>query len=257
MDTWLAGRQIINAELVDALPHAKYANLRRAIGQTIQSVKRRGKFIIVPLDGNDELIIHLGMTGIITPQKPEKHLRVVLELSPGINPQLYFKDTRRFGRFLVVPAGDYTSLPTLHKLGVEPLGQDFSQQHFHQQLQRSNTAIKSYLLSQRPVAGVGNIYADEALWASKIHPLTSAKRVSKAKAGKLREAIIKILAASIEAQGTTLNDYRTVNGEVGAYLNELKAYGHDGQACQRCGTMIEKIVVAGRGTHFCPQCQQR
>jgi len=123
-------------------------------------------------------------------------------------------------------------------------------------LQKSSTAIKTYLLSQKPVAGVGNIYADEALWQTEIHPLTPSNKVPAKKIPMLREAIVDILKKSIEAQGTTLNDYRTVNGEVGSYISELKAYGHSGEPCQRCGTIIEKSVVGGRGTHSCPQCQK-
>ena len=253
---WLSRRLIKQARRAQAPAGPKYANLERADGQRIQAVNRRGKFLLLPLSGGDELIIHLGMTGIISPAKPAKHLRVVVQLSGRDNRTLYFQDTRRFGRFLVVPAGDYRCLPTLHKLGPEPLEAGFSDAGFYAALQRSRSPIKAYIMGQRPVAGVGNIYTDESLWRARIHPLTPARQVARAKVVALREAIITVLEASIIAQGTTLNDYRTVNGEVGAYLEELNAYGHAGRPCSRCATLFQRIVVGQRGTTFCPRCQR-
>lgn len=266
LEPWLTGRTILRAERVDAPAGPKYAHLDLAEGQRITSVERRGKFLLMPLahPGReadeappDQLVIHLGMTGIITPEPPQTHERVRLTLDPGVNPTLHFQDVRRFGRFLVLPGGDPATLPTLAAMGPEPLSAGFTVDAFRQALRRSDTAIKTYLLSQRPVAGVGNIYADEALWLTRIHPAMPASRIArdKGKVAALRDAIRKVLQASIEAQGTTLNDYRTVNGEVGAYLEHLNAYGHDGEPCRRCGTDLRKIVLAARGTHYCPRCQ--
>lgn len=252
LEPYLTGRTILKAERVDAPDGPKYANLARAAGQRIAGVIRRGKFLILPL-GADELIIHLGMTGVLSPSPPARHLRVRLELSG--KGALYFKDTRRFGRFLVVAAGEYSSLPTLAALGPEPLDEAFSEKAFAAALERSAMPIKSYLLSQRPVAGIGNIYADEALWRARIHPLTPAREVPEHRVGPLRDAIREVLTASLAAQGTTLNDYRTVNGEVGGYLSELDVYGHAGEPCPRCNTPIAKITLGGRGTHLCPMCQ--
>ena len=257
LEPWLTGRRILSAERRDAPEGPKYADLERASGQTIKSVDRRGKFLILPLDAGDDLIIHLGMTGIITPQDPEKHVRVRLELSEGENPVLYFQDVRRFGRFLVVPRGDYQTLPTLHKMGPEPLSDDFNAEQFRDALAKSSTPVKTYLLSQKPVSGVGNIYADEALWGAKIHPETPASRVAERQIPLLVTMIKDVLEASIKVQGTTLQDYRTVNGEVGAYLEQLNAYGQSEEPCPRCGTPISKIVVGGRGTHFCRKCQKK
>ena len=257
LEPWLKNRKILEARHVDAPEGPKYERLEYAAGQTILSVNRRGKFLLLPLSEGDELVIHLGMTGIISPKPFEKHVRVRLKLEGSENNNLYFQDVRRFGRFLVVPQGDYSSLPTLHKMGPEPLSDDFNAKQFTKALANSSTAIKPYLLSQKPVSGVGNIYADEALWGAKIHPLTPANKVPKRQIPLLVDMIKDVLEASIKAQGTTLNDYRTVNGEVGAYLNELKAYGHTEEPCVRCGTALSKIVVAGRGTHFCKQCQKQ
>lgn len=254
LEPWLRHTHISHAALVDAPEGKKYANLTRCIGQEILAVQRRGKFLILPLSQGDELIIHLGMTGILTPKMPEKHLRVKLELHNA--PTLYFQDTRRFGRFLVVAAGDYQSLPTLHTLGIEPFDADFTPEYLAEQLSKSRSAIKTYLLSQKPVAGLGNIYADEVLWRVNIHPRMPSKAVPQSVMVEMRDAIVDILQKSIEAQGTTLNDYRTVSGEVGAYLEQLHAYGHAGEPCGRCGVLLEREVIGGRSSHFCPQCQK-
>lgn len=239
----------------------KYRDIQRARGQRIEAVRRRGKFLILPLSGGDEAIVHLGMTGVVTADRPgdgqAAHERVRLDLSGEPPSCLHFVDPRRFGRFLVVPAGRYDGLPTLAALGPEPLEDGFTDEAFLTALRRSRMAIKTYLLSQRPVAGVGNIYADEALWRARVHPETPAASLSSRRAKELRSAIRAVLAASIEAQGTTLNDYRTVNGEVGAYLEQLDAYGHAEEPCPRCGTSMRRSVVGQRGTVHCPRCQRR
>lgn len=250
------GRTVAAAELVEASPGPKYVGLERSVGQTILGVRRRGKFLVVPLSLGDDLIIHLGMTGVLSAEPSPKHVRVKLTLDEGPNPEVYFQDVRRFGRFLVVPSGLYEGLPTLDKMGPEPLEPGFTDAGFYRALQASAMPVKPYLLSQRPVSGVGNIYADEALWMAKLHPLVPAKAISKAKAYSLAAAIREVLRASIAAKGTTLQDYRTVNGEVGGYLERLRVYGHEGDPCPRCGRPISKTVVAGRGTHFCGHCQR-
>ena len=208
-------------------------------------------------DRRHDLVIHLGMTGVVRRDPPDAHLRVRLELDPGPDPVLYFEDTRRFGRFLVTDAGSYGDLPTLAGMGPEPLSEEFTPAAFHAALRRSRAAVKTWILTQKPVAGVGNIYADEALWRARVHPRTPADRVSKAKAKALRDAIRDVLASAVERQGTTLRDYRTVNGNVGAYADQLEVYGHPEEPCPRCGTPLRKIVLGGRGTHFCPRCQRR
>ncbi len=253
---WLVGRRILTARRVDAPPGPKYVNLETAAGQTILAVDRRGKFLVLPLDGGDELVIHLGMTGVISPDKPGSHIRVRLELDGSKDTQLYFRDVRRFGRFLVAPNGDHSFLPTLYNMGPEPLSDAFTVQVLSLGLD-SSTAIKTRLHSQRPVAGLGNIYIDEVLWMTKIHPLTASRRVSMKKVRALRDAIQQVLAKSIEAQGTTLMDYRMVNGRPGSFIGELNAYGRAGQPCHRCATPLQRIVVGQRSTHFCPRCQKR
>ncbi len=256
---------MLAVERVDAPMGPKTAGLERAVGQRIEAVTRRGKFLLLPLRpatptpsaGRDELVVHLGMTGVLSPRPPAAHLRLLLRLDGAAPDVLYVQDARRFGRVLVVPSGDYRTLPTLAAMGPEPLGDAFTVAAFAAALARSTQPVKAFLLSQRPVAGVGNIYADEALWRARVHPASPARALSRPKVRALHAAIREVLAAAVELQGTTLYDYRTVNGEVGAYLDELDAYGHDGDPCPRCGTPLLRIVVGQRGTHHCPRCQRR
>lgn len=256
LEPWLTRRTIVRARRADAPAGPKYADLERADGQRIEAVTRRGKFLLLPLSRGDELVIHLGMTGIVSHTAPPAHLRVVVQLSGKCKSTLYFRDTRRFGRFLVLPGGDRSVLPSLRHMGPEPLSDAFNAASFHAALS-SSSAIKTFLLSQRPVAGLGNIYIDEALWRARIHPLTPARKLTRAKAALLRDVIVDVLVASIAAQGTTINDYRTVEGEIGEFSKQLDAYGHDGDPCPRCGRTIQRIVVGARGTHFCAACQRK
>lgn len=238
----------------------KYAGLERALGRTIEAVDRRGKFILVPLSGGLELVAHLGMTGVLAQAAPAereaKHLRVRMELSGAAPNVLYFIDPRRFGRFLVVERGQYAALPTLAALGPEPLEPAFTVAAFSEALARSRMSVKAYLLGQRPVAGVGNIYADEALWLAHVHPLTPADELTPAQVRALHEAVRGVLGAAVAAQGTTLSDYRTLLGRTGEYARQLNVYGRAGEACPRCGTTLERLVVGQRGTTYCPSCQR-
>lgn len=260
---WLTGRLIEGVELLAPMG-PKYAGLERAAGHAIESVNRRGKYLLLPLLGEGgsspdyELVVHLGMTGVLRPAEAErhKHLRVRLELAGPDPTGLDFIDPRRFGRFTVVAKGEYESLPTLKELGPEPLDHAFTPELFAANLARSRVAIKSYLLSQRPVAGVGNIYADEALWRAGVHPLTPAAAVELGRVAALLGALRDVLGASLEAQGTTLNDYRTVYGESGDYMGSLDVYGRAGAECRRCGGPLERMVVGQRGTTYCPECQR-
>jgi formamidopyrimidine-DNA glycosylase len=168
---------------------------------------------------------------------------------------LDFRDVRRFGRLSVVPAGEYHDIPTLASLGPEPLSEGFDPDRFAAALAATRTMVKPFLLSQRPVAGVGNIYADEALWQARISPRSRA--VGRARAHELWAAIRAILAAAVDREGTTFRDYLMVNGESGRNADFLLAYGQSGRPCPRCATPLVKSVVAGRGTTSCPACQRR
>lgn len=251
---------MLAAERIEAPEGPKYAGLERLAGQRILSVERRGKFLLLPLEApdgqrRDELVVHLGMTGVIRHTPPPAHLRVRVRLEGAEPATLYFQDVRRFGRFVVVPAGDYAALPTLAALGPDALDAAFTPEAFAAALATSRVAVKTLLLSQRPVAGVGNIYADEALWRAGTHPLRAAATLTRAEVRALHAAVVAVLEESVALQGTTLYDYRTVNGEVGAFLERLAVYGHEGDPCPRCGSTIEKLLVGQRGTHVCRRCQ--
>ncbi|MBW2522842.1 MAG: bifunctional DNA-formamidopyrimidine glycosylase/DNA-(apurinic or apyrimidinic site) lyase [Deltaproteobacteria bacterium] len=255
LEPWLVGRTIRSARLLNGASGPKYADLVSARGGRILGVDRRGKFLLLPLSGSRELVVHLGMTGTISDGRGGGHVRVVLDLSGPPPRRLHFHDPRRFGRFLVVPAGDYSSLPTLLRMGPEPLDAAFSLEAFTEAL-GSRSSIKAHLLSQRPVAGLGNIYVDEALWRARIDPRRRSVTLSRRKAAALRRAIRAVLRESIAAKGTTLLDYRTVDGETGLFRQRLNVYGHGAEPCPRCGRAIAKIQLAGRGTHLCTRCQR-
>lgn len=238
----------------DPLPSVprEFQHVERLVGRKIHGVGRRGKFLISPLDGALELIMHLGMTGAFRFDIQDPHVRARLWLDDGR--ELAFRDPRRFGRMAVVDAGDYSSIPMLRLLGPEPLSDDFDPIRFAAFLARRKAPIKPLILSQRAVAGVGNIYADEALWLARIHPMS--RRVGAARAAVLHAAIREVLASAIEREGTTLRDYRTVDGDSGRNAAFLIAYGHAGRPCPRCSTPLRKIVLGGRGTTYCPRCQR-
>ena len=236
---------------IPAMPR-QFHDVGLVIGRKVHSVGRRGKFLIAPLDHGLELILHLGMTGAFRFDHDDPWVRARLWLDDGR--VLAFTDPRRFGRMAVVEAGDYSSLPTLSTLGPEPLSDDFDVATFVADLARTTAPVKPYLLSQRPVAGVGNIYADEALWMARIHP--ASRRVGPRRAALLHEAIRDVLASSIEREGTTFRDFQMVTGESGRNASFLIAYGQAGRPCPRCATPLKKVVLGGRGTTYCPRCQR-
>jgi len=253
LDPELSGRRVIDL-WTDPLPTVprEFMDAERLIGRRIERVGRRGKFLIAPLDHDLELILHLGMTGSFSFDEKDAYARALLSLDDGR--ELAFRDPRRFGRLAVVPAGDYSELPTLRMLGPEPLSDEFDEQRFADELALTTAPIKPYLLSQRPVAGVGNIYADEALWLARIHPMS--RRVGRKRAYALHEAIREVLAGAVEREGTTFRDYRTLSGERGRNAARLIAYGRSGEPCPRCSTPLRKITLGGRGTTYCPRCQR-
>jgi formamidopyrimidine-DNA glycosylase len=262
----LTGRRIL-AAWADPHPGTRLTDVGLAVGRRIEAVRRRGKFLLCPLDplpGAEplELVLHLGMTGSfrVVPTPPGdadpdagvSHVRVRFELDDGRT--LLFRDPRRFGRASVVPAGDHASIPTLAALGPEPLSDNFDAERFAAALAATSAPVKARLLDQRLVAGVGNIYADEALWRARIHP--ASRRVGHRRALALHAAIREVLAAAIEREGTTFRDYQMVNGASGRYAAFLDAYGQAELPCARCGTPLRRTVVAQRGTTYCPRCQR-
>jgi formamidopyrimidine-DNA glycosylase len=249
----LSGRRVVDAWW-DPHPNVirQFTDVGRLSGRTIERVGRRGKFLISPLDAGLELIMHLGMTGAFRFDYDDPYVRARLWLDDGR--ELAFRDPRRFGRLAVVEAGSYESIPTLATLGPEPLSADFDPDRFAAAVGKTTAPIKPYLLGQRPVAGVGNIYADEALWRARIHP--ASRRVGRLRALELHQAIRGVLSEAIEREGTTFRDYRMVNGESGRNASYLIAYGQAGSPCPRCGARMKKVVLGGRGTTYCPRCQR-
>ncbi|HEX6255063.1 MAG TPA: bifunctional DNA-formamidopyrimidine glycosylase/DNA-(apurinic or apyrimidinic site) lyase [Euzebyales bacterium] len=238
---------------------ARFADVESVVGATVTALRRRGKYLLADLDASGrpprELVMHLGMTGAFRFRgdgwTPDAYVRATFTLDDGV---LDFRDVRRFGRLSVVAAGDHAGIATLARMGPEPLGPDFDPRRFHAALAGSRMPVKAQLLSQRPVAGVGNIYADEALWLARVNP--RARRVGPERAARLWTAIRQVLADAIEREGTTFRDYQMVNGQSGRNATFLVAYGQQGRPCPRCGTTLRRIEVAGRGTTYCPRCQR-
>jgi formamidopyrimidine-DNA glycosylase len=254
----LTGRTIVTVEVCWArsvLPPDPIAFARRLAGQTISGTGRRGKWVIIPLDGGDTLLVHLRMSGRLivgSGESPDdRHLRVLFSLDDGR--WLRFIDQRKFGRMVL------TSDPqeVLGDLGPEPLEDGFTPARLGQMLERRRGRIKPLLLNQRFLAGLGNIYADEALWQAGVHPLRQADTLTCTESRRLHQGVRHVLQAAIDRGGTTLPDagYQQADGRSGEFAAQLAVYGRAGQPCPRCGMTVERIRVSQRGTHFCPRCQ--
>ncbi|HMO57855.1 MAG TPA: bifunctional DNA-formamidopyrimidine glycosylase/DNA-(apurinic or apyrimidinic site) lyase [Roseiflexaceae bacterium] len=224
-------------------------------GRRVLASGRRDKWIIVTLDGGWSLALHLRMSGylsvVATESIPDKHTHLVLLLDDGR--QVFFHDTRKFGRVRLLDAAGLQALDAGH--GREPLHDDFTPATLAELLHGRRRAIKPLLLDQALIAGIGNISADEALWRARIHPLRSADTLDRSEIEQLHAAIVAALTAGLRNGGSTLRDYRNAYGEKGTNQHEFRAYGRTGDPCERCGTPIARSVVAQRGTHHCPTCQ--
>jgi len=224
-------------------------------GQTITGVARRGKFILLSLPPHT-LLVHLRMTGrLFSCEKPDDvnaadpHVHVYWEFASGAT--LFFRDVRKFGRIHLVTS----PAEVLGSLGPEPLDANLTSEDFSEALRARHRQIKPLLLDQRFLAGLGNIYVDEALWRARINPLTRSDALTSEQAAALLEAIRGALLEAIRHGGTTVRDYRNALNHEGQHGPSLAAYGRAGQPCLRCGQLIERLVVGSRGTHICPQCQ--
>lgn len=227
------------------------------IGQTIVDVNRRGKYLLFRFSNNLTMISHLRMEGKYFNQqqgKPiDKHTHVVFKFTDGT--ELCYHDTRKFGRMRLVKTGEEMNVAGLKTIGPEPTDADFTVDYFRDILRRSRGKIKPFLLNQKHVAGLGNIYADEVLWMSKINPEQPANSLSAAQAKLLHDNIIKEIALATKYKGTTVHSFTNAFGDAGGFQDHLHAYGRSGEKCERCGTKMVKIKVAERGTTFCPHCQ--
>jgi formamidopyrimidine-DNA glycosylase len=258
-----------------SFPNAKTDVKQFLIGAKILYVKRRAKVLLIELNTKYSLIIHLKMTGQLVfrsnddtqrfgaghpnnsliGELPDKSTRVTLDFGDS---KLFFNDQRKFGWMRLVPTAEIPNIDFFKKVGPEPLSADFTEKAFRERLlKRASSNIKSVLLDQTILAGVGNIYADESLFAAKIHPETRVKNIPKTKLSTLHKELIAVLQLSIEKGGSSDRNYVDAKGRRGSYLSFAQVFRKDGQPCPRCGTIIEKIRVAGRGTHICPHCQPK
>jgi formamidopyrimidine-DNA glycosylase len=248
----LAGRRIdrIDHLRADMLSPAGFDLTATLSGRTVAMINRRAKRIVITLDSGDAFFIHLGMTGqlLVVPRgvARAKHTHLVASLSDGR--ELRFIDPRRFGEIRWLGAAGHVGV------GPEPLSMRVPT--FARQLARTRRAIKTALLDQRLVAGIGNIYADEALFASGIHPQRIASELSLAEVRRLSGAIKRTLSRAIRAGGSTLRDYVDANGDAGAFQLKHRVYDRAGKKCHRCRSAIERVVLGGRSTCFCARCQK-
>ena len=254
----LIGRSVVES---GSHPSDKFTPAVEAAGARFVDAGRRGKFLLFGLDDERQLVVHLGMTGqlaVVPDHDPgadldQPHLRAWWKLDDGC--LLTYMDVRRFGRIRVVPRDDFHTIPALHKAGPEPWDPTLDGRSFHVLLRASRRHIKTNLLSQRPIAGVGNIYADEALWLARISP--RATRLGVERAERLLMALREVLAQGIEHGGTTLRDYRDATGQTGRNQYRLAAYGRSGLPCLRCGTPLRSAGIDARTSTWCPKCQRR
>ena len=226
-------------------------------GRRIERLDRRGKYLIASLDDDVHLAMHLRMTGNLLVRDDSEepgHLRVVMDLDDGN--RLLFVDVRRFGTGDVLLGSDALAEYFASRLGVEPLSPDFTAEALRALARGRRQPVKAFLLTQERVAGVGNIYADEALFRARIHPLRPVGTLKHPQVEALRDAVVETLEAGIDAKGASIDDYRHVDGAEGSFQDRFLVHPREGEPCPRCGTTIRKLRAAGRGTYVCPRCQR-
>lgn len=224
-------------------------------GQGISAISRRGKYLLLKLENNNHLVVHLGMSGRFylepdTAPVSEPHVHAVIRLDNGM--RIVYQDARRFGGIRLLKDSD----SFFTRLGKEPLARDFTAEYLQTGLEKRKVCIKNLLLNQKLVCGLGNIYADEALFAAGIKPDRAAGSLSRQEIVRLHRAIRKVLRESIDQRGTTFRDYRDGFGQPGNFQNHLQVYGKENQPCPLCGNPLKRTVISGRSSHFCENCQQ-
>ncbi len=274
LSTLIVGRvvQKVENDTAKGFPNAKNDVEQFLIGAQIRSIRRRAKILLIDLSTDYSLMIHLKMTGQIVfrgessfgaghpsdsliGSLPDKSTRVTLTFRDGS--KLFFNDQRKFGWMKLLPTMLIEKEPFMLKVGPEPLGDDFSALQFAECFaRRARSPIKAALLDQTVVAGVGNIYADESLWGAKIHPATLVGALTKKQLEKLYEEVRLVMNLAIEKGGSTDRNYVNAEGKKGSYIDFARVFRREGFACPRCGSVIAKLRVAGRGTHVCPICQK-
>jgi formamidopyrimidine-DNA glycosylase len=257
----LEGATIARAEILDARltrPVDPVTVAAELTGETVVALGRRGKYMLWRMASGRTLVVHLRMTGSLRHAPPgelpeDPHRRALLVLGDGV--EVVYRDVRRFGTWELLEPGEEEGYLS-RRLGPEPLEPRFDVASMARVLAGRAAPVKAVLLDQRRIAGVGNIYADEALWQARVHPRRPAGSLDADEVRRLHRAIRAVLRRGIELQGATLRDYALPDGEGGGMQSEFRVYGRGGEPCERCGTPIERDVVAGRGTWSCPTCQQ-
>lgn len=257
----VVGRQItgVDATFRGAVIYPGYEEFeQRVTGEKVVDIDRRGKYALLTLHSGDLLILHRGMSGSVLHRRSddqvEPYVRLLFRLDDGS--ELRFRDPRKFGKIFVMdPTGEERALPW-QKMGPEPLNGEFLVAGLRKSLRGRTAMIKPLLLNQQIVAGLGNIYVDEALFLARIHPRRQARSLRPAEIARLHGAIRTVLGDAITRRGTTFNNYTDVEGRAGGYQEELRVFHREGSPCSLCGSLIVKAVVQGRGTHFCPNCQR-
>jgi len=256
----IIGKTIVDVEIL----YPKAINLppeefrKRIKGKKIEEIKRRAKVLLLKLSNNLNLVIHLKLSGqlIFRKQKTkEKYTSLIIYFSD--KSLLYFNDVRKFGYVKLFDSQELTSFWQKMGFGLEPLSKEFTLEKFRQILkERSKSKIKPLLMDQSVIAGIGNVYSQESCFCAKILPYRLAGSLTNQESNNLYNCLIKILRAAIDKKGSSVDDYLDIYGEEGKYLPFLKVYRREGEKCYRCGAKIKKIVLAGRGTYFCPNCQK-
>lgn len=265
--------QAVTHDTDKSFPNAKADVEAFLVSAQVAAVKRRAKVLLIELSSEYTLVTHLKMTGqmVFVSDKirfgaghpndslihtlPDKSTRVEFTFSDGS--KLFFNDQRKFGWVKLVPTVEVPNIDFMKKVGPEPLEASFTAEAFAARFaRRKNTTIKAAILDQTVVAGVGNIYADESLWGAKIHPSTLVKNVSQAQFSRLFTELQYVLNLAIQKGGSSDKNYVNAEGKRGSYLSFARVFRREGKPCPRCGTVIEKLRVAGRGTHICPHCQK-
>ena len=261
LEPHLVGRRFDQVEIEDARlvrpfePQAVAAELE---GERVSALERRGKYLVVRFESGRALLIHLRMTGSLRHAArgalhDDRHRRAVVKLDDGSD--VAYRDVRRFGTWLLLEPGELE--PYLaQRLGDEPLERSFTTRRLAQRLEGRRAPVKAALLDQQTVAGLGNIYVDEALWRAAIHPLRPAESLDKDELVRLTRGVKDALKAGVRRQGASLRDYSTPDGGRGRMQDRFHVYGRAGEPCHRCGTPIDKIRAGGRGTWYCPECQR-
>ena len=257
----LVGRTIVRCELSfpTIVRHPEPEQFVDAVaGMRVESVGRRGKYILIGLSSNVHLVIHLGMSGQLRlldeVTSPEKHTHAVFFLDDGM--QLRYRDPRRFGRLLIGTEEALLTAKKMPRLGPEPIDPDFEAEQLYRELRRRRAPLKAVLLDQKAIAGVGNIYADESLHRARLRPTRLANTVSKPAARRLRDSLRESLVLAIANRGSSVDTYRDAWGDVGGQQEQLLVYGRAGEPCFTCGRPLSSVRIAGRTTVFCRRCQR-